>query len=81
MKKREVILKLAMKRAMNNSVHLLSIFKLIGFVLYSVFIVDVLPAILWSWALRFWVLFGRNVHGFFGISESFGTLFSSGFYH
>lgn len=39
-KKREVILKLAMKRAMNNSVHLLSIFKLIGFVLYSVFIVS-----------------------------------------
>lgn len=38
-KKREVILKLAMKRAMNNSVHLLSIFKLIGFVLYSVFMV------------------------------------------
>lgn len=33
-----------MKRAMNNSVHLLSIFKLIGFVLYSVFIVDELPA-------------------------------------
>lgn len=50
-KKREVILKLAMKRAMDNSVHLLSIFKLIGFVLYSVFMGYGLFCRVWLWDL------------------------------